>query len=194
MKNSKISIRPFQISDTLQVFQAIQESLAEVSPWLPDLNAELTLDEIREYIEAQPQLRSERKAYNFVITGPQEESILGSCGLTQINWQHRFANLYYWVRSSQTQRGVATDATQSLARFGFKQLGLERIEIVMAVSNSASIRVAEKAGASREGRLRHRISLYGKVHDAFMYSLIPSDLGFHQKENYEPRSDSAKDS
>lgn len=176
MTNSNVSIRPHRPSDALPIFEAVQESLAEVSVWMSDLNADLTQEAIRVYIESQPQLQKDRKAYNFAITDSSEEQILGGCGLTYIQWHHRFANLYYWVRSSQTRRGIASAAVLLLARFGFENLGLQRIEMIMAVSNLSSIRVAEKVGAAREGRLRNRITANGTVHDAFLYSLIPSDL------------------
>ena len=179
--NTNIHIRPFQFGDAPPVFQAIQESLAQVSQWLPDLNASLTLEEVQSYIESQPSRRSERKAYNFAIVDAHDNSILGGCGLTLINWRHRFANLYYWVRSSRTGGGIASAATAQLAHFGFETLDLQRIEIVVATRNPASIRVAEKVGAVREGILRNRITVNDTVHDAFMYSLIRSDLEGDEK-------------
>jgi len=63
-----------------------------------------------------------------------------------------------------------------VARFGFDELKLRRIEIVAAINNKASQRVAEKAGATREGILRNRLVVRDKVYDAVMFSLIPGDL------------------
>ena len=63
-----------------------------------------------------------------------------------------------------------------MAEFGHKHLELNRIEIVVAKSNLASIRVAEKVGAKKEGELRRRICVRDKIYDAFLFSLIPDDL------------------
>jgi ribosomal-protein-serine acetyltransferase len=63
-----------------------------------------------------------------------------------------------------------------VARFGFNELKLNRIEIVVAVRNTASLRVAEKVGATREGVLRSRLVAHGQIHDAVMFSLIRGDL------------------
>lgn len=175
MPGSPINIRPYQESDAEQILLAVHVSLPDVSPWMPDLNADVTLQKIRAYIAAQPDHRTNREAYNFAIVDRQG-TFLGGCGLTQVNWQHRFANLYYWIRSSQTRKGAASTAARLLAHFGFCELELQRIEIVVAVDNLPSIRAAEKTGAMREGRLRTRINVNGRVHDAFMYSLIPTDL------------------
>ena len=97
---------------------------------------------------------------------------LGGCGINQINRIHRFGNLGYWVRSSQTGRGVAASAVALLARFAFQNTDLIRLEIVCAVGNHRSQRAAEKAGARREGILRDRLLLRGTPHDAVMYSMV----------------------
>jgi ribosomal-protein-serine acetyltransferase len=95
---------------------------------------------------------------------------------TLCNHGHRYANLFYWVRSSRLRQGVASAAVRLLARYAFETVGLQRVEIVVAVGNAASARVAEKVGAVREGILRNRIFLHGSSYDAFSYSLIPGDL------------------
>jgi len=53
---------------------------------------------------------------------------------------------------------------------------LLRIEIVAAVDNIPSQRVAEKAGARREGVLRNRLFINGESLDAVLFSLVPEDL------------------
>ena len=56
-----------------------------------------------------------------------------------------------WVRTSQTKKGVATAVTFLLAKFAFDELKLNKVEIRIDVDNIASLRVAEKAGAVKEG-------------------------------------------
>ena len=77
---------------------------------------------------------------------------LGSCGLCPVEREHATAGLGFWVRTSDTGRGVATAAARLVADAGFEHLGLNRIELLIAVDNAASRRVAEKLGAAYEGR------------------------------------------
>ena len=51
------------------------------------------------------------------------------------------------------------------------------MEIVVAVENAASLKVAEKSGAHREGVLRDRMTVREKVHDAVMFSFVRADFG-----------------
>jgi len=80
------------------------------------------------------------------------------------------------VRSDATGQGIATAAVRLLAQFGFEELHLARIAIVVAVENVASQRVAVKAGALREGILRNGLMHHGKPIDAVGFSLIESDV------------------
>ena len=47
-----------------------------------------------------------------------------------------------------------------------------RLEILVAVGNVASIRVAEKIGGVGEGILRSRLLLHGEFHHAVLFSVI----------------------
>ncbi len=87
------------------------------------------------------------------------------------------APLRYWVRSSATRAGVATAAVHALRDWAFLTTDLIRLEIVVAIGNLASLRVAEKSGATREGIQRSRLLLHGRAHDAVMYSLTRPVVG-----------------
>ena len=114
--------------------------------------------------------------FSFVINDTETGLFLGGVGLNFINHAHKFANLGYWVRASRAGRGVASTAARLAARFGLEELGFNRLEIVVAVDNLASQRVAEKSGAYREGVLRRRLVIHDQLHDAVMFSLVAADL------------------
>jgi RimJ/RimL family protein N-acetyltransferase len=168
-----ITLIPYDIKHAEQLTAAARESVAEVSPWLPWCHTDFTIEESKNWIELCTKTWNDGSAYQFVITDSRDGSYLGGCGLNQIRPMDKVANLGYWVRSSRVKHGIATAATLLLADFGFKELKFNRIEILAAVENKASQRVATKAGALREGILRNRLLLHGAVHDAVIFSLIP---------------------
>ena len=71
---------------------------------------------------------------------------------------------------------MATAAARLGAEFGFRELGLNRVEILIPEINLASQRVAQKAGAKFEGLLRNRVMIAEKCQDAVLYSIVPNDL------------------
>jgi RimJ/RimL family protein N-acetyltransferase len=130
----------------------------------------------RPWLESRAATWAQGDEFDFAVLDASDKSLLGGCALNDINRTHNFANLGYWVRTSRTGQGVATAAARLVAEFGFAELRFTRLEIVAAVGNIASQRVAEKVGATREGLERNRHVVHGRIHDAVMYSLIPDDL------------------
>ena len=174
--DQNILIRPYRAEDLDALYEAARESIREVSTWLPWCHADYSKEESSAYILSRDEAWSNGSEYSFGIFDARTGAFLGGVGLNQINRMHMMANLGYWVRSSSTKRGVASKATRLVARFGLEELGLQRIEIVVAVDNWASQRVAEKVGATREGILRKRLLIHGRPQDALMYSLVAEDL------------------
>jgi len=171
-----VRLRPYQPSDVPQLHAAIVESQAEVGPWLPDLLGALNPANLHAWLDAQAADRTAGRNYHFAIVSDPDDAVLGGCGLTNPNRRHQFANLYYWVRSSAARQGVASAAVRLAARFAFAELRLQRVEIVVDRRNLASLRAAEKSGATREGLLRNRLRTGEEACDAYMFSLIPEDL------------------
>jgi ribosomal-protein-serine acetyltransferase len=169
-------IRTYREEDASSLYEAVRESLAEVSRWLPWCHENYSIEESREFTSSRAMASQGDEWYSFAVFEREGGRFLGGVGLNFINRVHQMANLGYWVRTSAAGRGVATSATRAAARFGFEQLGLRRIEIVAAVDNIPSQRVAEKAGAAREGVLRQRLLICGKSMDAVLFSLVREDL------------------
>ncbi|MBW2085736.1 MAG: GNAT family N-acetyltransferase [Deltaproteobacteria bacterium] len=176
MSDGWVLIKPHGPDYLDQVYEAVLESRAELMLWMPWIHADYSIKDTREWLKARPEAWEQGTDYAFAIFDCQDGFFLGSCGLNHINRDDGFANLGYWVRTDRVRRGAATAAARLLARFGFEELKLNRIEIVVATGNKASQRVADKVGATREGVLRNRIVVRDKVYDAVMFSLIPHDL------------------
>jgi len=168
-----VRIRPYAADDAAALYMAARESVAEVFAWLPWCHAEYSIEEANEWTASRPRLFAEGVEYSFAIVDASGRMI-GGCGLNQINRLHRFANLGYWVRTSQMGHGVAPSAIRALARFAFEHTDLIRLEIVCALGNERSQRAASKAGATREGVLNDRLLVHGRPHDAVMYSIVRS--------------------
>jgi len=177
LADSTIRLRAPRRTDIEAALSAVRASLKELMAWTSWCHADYARQDVEKFLRKVEAERFEDRAYDFYILDAQGSRVLGGCGLYQIDRATGCASLGYWVRSDATGQGTATSATRLLARFGFEQLDLSRIEIIAAVDNAASQRVAVKVGAVREGVLRSRLRLRGRQVDAVAYSLIPGDLG-----------------
>ena len=182
LQSNLVVLQKYSLEDLNQLFEAISVSTERVYPWLPWCHPNYTIAETEAWLKTRPQRWDEGKEFGFSIrvreaypVGNREGKIVGGCGIG-IGSLSRSGNLGYWLRTGYTGKGYATEATKLLAQFGIKQLLLRRIEIVASVENIPSQRVAERAGAYKEGISRNRLLIHGKSHDAVVYSFIPQDL------------------
>lgn len=169
-----VSIRPFRAEDVPGLFESVRESIDDLSPWMPWCHSEYAISEARDWVGKQIAAFEARDEFHFAIISGDEQ-IAGVCGLNGINRENRLANLGYWVRSSHARRGIATRATRLLADWAFQNTELNRLEILVAIRNHPSLRVAAKAGAVWEGVLRGRLRHRGEMHDAVLFSIVRSD-------------------
>ena len=173
--DADIILRPFHVEDSVQLHKAVRESLNELKPWMSWAREDYTELTAREYITITQARWEERTLFSFAIT--RNDEILGGCTLSSIHPLYHYCNVGYWVRTSCHGQGIAGRAAKLAARFGFENVGLIRAEIVVAVGNQASMRVAEKIGAHYEGILLNRMVVGKSIYDAHMYSLLPADFG-----------------
>ena len=71
-----------------------------------------------------------------------------------------------------TGRGYGTDAMRIIAGYGFREMGLHRIQLGVAAFNSAGIRAYHKAGFTEEGRYRESVLHDGHWHDTVLMSIL----------------------
>ena len=181
--NDMLMLRPYKVTDIEPCFNAIRESINELLPWMWWCHSTYSIKDTQLWVESRPDDCQNAIECSFAIIDSKDGSFLGGCGLSNINRTDRCVNLGYWVRTSRSGHGLAPAAALGVARFAFKELELNRVEIVIATENKASIRVAEKIGALREGILRKRIVVRDTVYDAFLFSLLVDDVREKPKMN-----------
>ena len=69
-------------------------------------------------------------------------------------------------------RGYGTDAMRVIVDYGFREMGLHRIQLGVAPFNPAGIRAYEKAGFVEEGRLRESVLHDGRWYDEVLMSIL----------------------
>ena len=169
----RITLVPVEPSQAKELYEAIIESRAELSAWMEWMHPDYSIAETEQWVTNCRKAWEMDSSFGFTIVEQQTSQILGGCSIGIDRPIHRNGSVGYWIRTSRTKQGFASEAAALLAQFGFAQLGLIRLEIYVAVSNIASQRVAEKVGALREGLLRNRLLFRGEPRDAYLFSLIP---------------------
>jgi ribosomal-protein-serine acetyltransferase len=167
---SSVLIRPHLETDAPALHAAVHESMAELVPWMPWCHPDYTRDEALAWIRTTQEARRSGSLFDFAIV--EHGAFAGGCGINNLNERDGVANLGYWIRTSRSGRGVVPEAVRQLVAWTFENTRLNRLEIVIAVENVRSQRVAEKVGAEREALLKKRIVLGGEPVSAVLYSIV----------------------
>jgi ribosomal-protein-serine acetyltransferase len=176
LRGPRVLLRPLSLRDARAVWEAIEESRAHLSPWLPWVHTVRSLDDERTVIG---RLRARWKLRQGLTVGIFDRitgRYLGGSGLHRINWDLRIFEIGYFIRAPEEGKGYITETVQVLTRFAFDDLAASRVEIYVAPRNVRSVRVPERLGFVLEGTLRRcREAVDGQPEDRHVFALIRED-------------------
>jgi RimJ/RimL family protein N-acetyltransferase len=99
-------------------------------------------------------------------------ALVGDIGLWGARPKDRCATVGIALGREHVGRGYGTDAMRVIVGYGFRELGLHRIQLSVAPFNPAAIRSYEKAGFVEEGRYRESVWHDGRWYDQVLMSII----------------------
>lgn len=113
---------------------------------------------------------------HYAIVRRDDGEVVGCTWAKRTDWTARVTEISYAVAPEARGLGIASEATTALALDLISEQGMERVELRIAPGNTASRRVAEKAGFTYEGLLRNAGFVHGGRVDLEMWSLTAPDL------------------
>jgi RimJ/RimL family protein N-acetyltransferase len=122
----------------------------DVARWLPLMPHPYTDEAARWWVEEGAPAAWREGGAAFSIVFPGTRKILGGIGINNVQPGRNQAEVGYWIAPWARRRGVATGAARAIARWAFDS-GLYRLELLAAMENWVSQRVALGAGFAREG-------------------------------------------
>jgi ribosomal-protein-alanine N-acetyltransferase len=128
-------------------------------------------------------LREQGREVNFAMMEDGTGTLVGVCGVLNIEGQPRRGELGYWVGVPYWGRGYASAAAQQLVRIVFEQYGLDELYSSCLVRNPASRRVLEKAGFRHVGYGTHPHSKWGPDDRFALFELTKSEWRIAHQES-----------
>ena len=171
IRTYRLLLRPWQPSDAPAVLAACTDP--ETQRWTT-VPSPYTAEHARAYVEEfSPAGWSSGQSLGFAVCDQGSGEVLASVALRQ--GQHEAWDVGYWAAPAARGRGVVSEALSALCQWGFRELGVERIEWYAEVGNWASRRVAEKAGFTVEGVLRAGLPSRNGRRDGWVGARLPTD-------------------
>jgi RimJ/RimL family protein N-acetyltransferase len=137
----------------------------DTARFIPDMPAPYTEADARSFLAAVRANWADGSVYVWAITdgGPD---LLGTVAL---HVGERTA-VGYWVAPWTRNRGLATRAVETLSAWALVDGGFDRLELTTDPENTASMRVAEKAGFECEGVVAGYVQTTSGPRDSVVFS------------------------
>ncbi|MDP4083980.1 MAG: GNAT family protein [Bacillota bacterium] len=171
--DQEIELNLFQPHDYLKLFQLVDENreyLQEWLPWVENMSAPFQFESI---IPIWLQQFAENNGFNAGILF--KGKLMGSIGLTQIDWFNKQTSVGYYLAKKAQGHGIMTRSVQAVLNYAFFELGLNRVEIRCGEKNKKSRAIPERLGFVKEGKIRDGEQLYGRFHDLIVYGMLARD-------------------
>jgi len=169
--SESIELRALARPDIGRFWEMIEGNRAHLETWFTWAES-ATFESTHDFLEEQIVQHAEGRMANYGIWW--NGRLAGKIDLRNLEAPAE-TNVGYFLAAFARGNGVMTASLRALARAAFTSLSVYRIELVAALGNMESRRVAERAGFAFEGIARARVIVHGKLHDAAVYARISTD-------------------
>ncbi len=176
----RFTLRPFRRRDVEPLHAAVVESFDELHEWLPWANKRYSRLDATNFVKDSTRAWKEGRAYDFAIRADgAPDNHVGNMSIWFTSRAFRTGEVGYWINSSVTSRGVATETARRILEVGFDEMHMHRIILRIAVGNAPSERVAIKLGFTKEGVLREELKVRDQWLDHSVWGLLEREYRQH---------------
>jgi len=171
----RLRLRVYHPRDAPAFVEAVESCREVLARTMPFALEPATVDTYVPLFEGF-QHRAHQRDYLFGLWHPTAdgEVAVGGCGLhPTVGTLGREAG--YWIVQDYWGQGFATEALAALGALAFHLERVDRVELRIEPSNTASQQVAARSGYTREALLKRRFAMGDEVRDVEVHTLFASD-------------------
>ncbi|WP_432119454.1 GNAT family N-acetyltransferase [Streptomyces sp. bgisy032] len=164
-------LRPWRAADAPAVHRVFQDPV--MHRW--HARSADSEDEVAGWIRDWHRAWEEEREAQWAVTGADRGALLGRVALREMRLDDGVAEVAYWTAPAARGGGVAARAATALAHWALDEVGFHRLELLHAVGNEASCRVAVRSGFAFEGTKRSALLHPDGWHDMHLHARVRGD-------------------
>jgi RimJ/RimL family protein N-acetyltransferase len=170
----RVHVRPLTAADAEDVAGIFADKLTQ--RWLP-FPPDFDVAEGRAWCtDLAAERRDSGAGDHYGAVRREDDRLVGCLWTKRTDWGGRVTEISYAVAPHARGFGLAAEAVDALAIALILEHGFQRVELRVAPGNTASRRVAEKAGFTYEGLLRNAGYVHSGRVDLEVWSFVAADL------------------
>lgn len=170
----RLHVRPLVAEDAAAVADVFADR--QTQRWLPFPQDFGKAEGLGWCTEIAQERRDSGAGDHYGVVRREDDRLVGCLWTKRTDWAARVTEVSYAVAPSARGFGIAAEAADAVAIALILEHGFQRIEARVAPGNTASRRVAEKAGFTYEGLLRNAGYVHSGRVDLEVWSLVAADL------------------
>ena len=171
--DGEINLKLPALEDADELFALVDFNRKFLRQYLPWVDSTVSVADTKGFIAGCREKLDAGRGFDLCVI--YKGRIIGMIDLHYIDKENAKTEIGYWIGEDLQGKGIIRRSCHSLITYVFDTLKLHRIEIRCALKNSASQRVPETLGFTKEGVLRACEQINGKFVDNILYSLLSTD-------------------
>ena len=173
LESERVILQEIEKKDWSDIHKyASQPIVCQYQPWGP--NTETESKKIVEQVLEDAKAAS-RSRFVFVVIQKIDGRMIGSGEFNLRDQINKVGKIAYIINPDHWGKGFATEVAQILIEFGFNEFNLHRIYATCDPRNIGSIKVLEKIGMTKEGRMREDLLMKDGWRDSLLYSILEQE-------------------
>ncbi|MFJ7953309.1 GNAT family N-acetyltransferase [Lysinibacillus sp. NPDC096418] len=171
--NENTYLKLLDLNDAEELFALTDRSRDTLREWLLFVDNVKTVKDTERFIRGAMQQYADNNGLQAGIY--YEGKLAGVIGYHQINKEHNWTSIGYWLGNDFVGKGLVTNSMRAFIDYAFDYLKVNRIEVRVAVGNIRSRTIPKILGFNEEGRLRDAEWLHDHYVDQVVYGLTAAE-------------------
>lgn len=173
LETERLILRKMTMDDAADMFEyASDPEVTRHSTW----NTHQTLHDTRQFLQYMIANYEAKQVSSWGIEHKRDGKFIGTGGFIYWRPEHNRSEIGYALSRAYWNQGLMSEAVAAMVRFGFEEMGLNRLEARCNVDNIGSERVMQKVGMTYEGTIREQLLVRGHYESVKLYSILRSEV------------------
>lgn len=169
--NDSAVLRPWRPSDADAVTQAFEDPAIQ---WWHTCRLD-SVSEADDLITSWTKAWTTERECHWALVAEASDALLGRVALKHLDLFDGTAEFAYWLVPAARGHGLCAAAVAAVSDWAFRDAGFHRLSIEHSTANTASCRVARKAGFTVEGVRRGASRHADGWHDMCLHGRLLTD-------------------
>jgi RimJ/RimL family protein N-acetyltransferase len=180
LSGNAVNLRELTIDDATTIVNLMDY---EIAKYLYEVPYPYRIDDALNFIKSNYEYFKSQKAITFGIeyknTLESKLLLVGTIGIKDIDYVNKKANIGYWIGKQYQDKGIATECVKLVVNYAFDALKLKEISAYVFPDNNPSIRVLEKHGFVKTGKVNEYHPLSNTYRNSLIYIIKNMNNKFH---------------